>query len=44
MKRCGGMETLKEALEKRKVECRVETPKSVYCVSPKDLLLAISEN
>lgn len=37
------METLKEALKIRKVECRVETPDTVYCGSPKDLLLAISE-
>lgn len=38
------METLKEALKIRKVECRVETLNMVYCGSPKDLLLAISEN
>ncbi|MFB5314300.1 MULTISPECIES: hypothetical protein [Enterococcus] len=38
------METLKEALNIRKVECRVETPHTVYCGSPKDLLVAISEN
>lgn len=43
MRRCRGMETLKKALEKRKIECRVETPDTVYCGSPKDLLLAISE-
>ncbi|WP_438842690.1 hypothetical protein [Enterococcus sp. AZ067] len=28
----------------RKVECRVETPDTVYCGSPKDLLLVISES
>lgn len=38
------METLKEALNIRKVECRVETPDTVYCGSPKDLLAAISES
>ncbi|WP_301389916.1 hypothetical protein [Enterococcus entomosocium] len=36
------METLKEALNIRKVECRVETPNTVYCGSPKDLLVVIS--
>lgn len=38
------METLKEVLEKRKIECRVETPDRVYYGSPKGLLLAILEN
>ena len=38
------METLKEALKIRKVGCRVETPDTVYCGSPKDFLLAISES
>ena len=38
------MGTLREALKKRRGECRVETPKSVYCRSPKDLLFAIPEN
>jgi len=38
------METLKEALKIRKVECRVETPDTVYCGSKKDLLLVISES
>lgn len=37
------METLKEALQKRKVECRVETPDTVYCGSPKNLLAEIPE-
>lgn len=37
------METLKEALKIRKVECRVETPDTVYCGSPKNLLAEIPE-
>lgn len=37
------METLKNALTKRKFECRVETPETIYCGSPKDLLGIISE-
>ncbi|MDT2691509.1 hypothetical protein ACK4CS_12740 [Enterococcus gallinarum] len=37
------MATLKEALQKRKVECRVETPNVVYCGSPKHLLVEIPE-
>lgn len=37
------METLKEALQKRKVECRIETPDMFYCGSPKDLLAEIPE-
>lgn len=32
------METLKKALEKRKIECRVETPDTVYCGSPKSFV------
>lgn len=37
------METLKEALKIRKVECRVETSDTVYCGSPKNLLAEIPE-
>ncbi|WP_141687189.1 hypothetical protein [Enterococcus mundtii] len=37
------METLREALIKRKVECRVETPYYFYCGAPSDLLKKISK-
>ncbi|WP_195514445.1 hypothetical protein [Enterococcus sp. 1001283B150225_161107_E12] len=37
------METLKEALKRRKIECRVETPDFFYCGFASDLLEEISE-
>ncbi len=37
------METLREALKKRTVECRVETPYYFYCGAPCDLLKEISK-
>jgi len=37
------METLKKALLKREIDCRVETPAFVYCGLARDLLKEIPE-